>query len=122
MSDLTREDLRALGDDLKEYVRERTDHIEQRLGDRLDGIDRHLTFLNSKTERNIIDIATLSCASRTLGQGVFGCRDSDRTPDLLAGPTWKMLGIGITAIVSIGWGVIEVVLWIKHAILLAGAK
>lgn len=126
MAEITRADLEAFSNDLKEHVDTQTKHVREVLGlqiggtnERLDRVGAHLDKLNSKTDKNITDIAALQRDVHNLGKEVFRRRDDrpraptgparDGAPsdDLTRGPSWRMVGMGLGAIAAVGTGVWE---------------
>lgn len=105
MSEIDKSDLRLMADDLKESFRERCDHVEERLGDRIDGVNTRLDKLNSKTDKNITDIAALQQGLA----GVQAVRVADEPKPKRSGLTLTLTGgsaVGVWEVVRrvLGWG------------------
>lgn len=94
MSDLTREDLRAVAADLKEYV-----------GDRIDGVNRRLDLVNGRLGRHDEEIRELrQKRSQAPPQTVVEVnRDTD----------WKMASAGLGILLAGLGGIVEAV---RHAL------
>lgn len=100
MSEIDKSDLRLMADDLKESFRERCDHVEERLGDRIDGVNTRLDKLNSKTDKNITDIARIQQDLAT----VQAARTAEEPKPRRAGLTLTLTG-------GTGLGVVLTKLW-----------
>lgn len=111
MSEITHHDLRVMAEDIKRDVHA----SEARLGNRINEIVDRLDRLNGKTNTNAEGIADLKPRVRGLEHEVYDRTDTGQRrrvgdnpdDDLAKGPTWKMVGLGIGALVGIGMGVWE---------------
>lgn len=110
MAEITHSDLRAMAEDIK-----RDNHAsEARLGDRIDRLTEHVRALNGKTVTHGEAIADLKPRVRGLEHELYDRADTgqrrrtgDNPDDLGQGPTWRMVGLGVGALIGIGMGVWE---------------
>jgi hypothetical protein len=107
---ISHSDLRAVAEDIK-----RDNHAsEQRLGDRIDRLTEHVRALNGKTVTHGEAIADLKPRVRGLEHELYDRTDngqrrrtSDNPDDMGKGPTWRMVGLGVGAVIGIGMGAYE---------------
>lgn len=110
MNGITHSDLRAMAEDIKRDVHA----SEARLGSRIDRLSDHVKALNGKTVTHGEALADLKPRVRGLEHEVYDRADNgqrrrvnDNPDDLAKGPTWRMVGLGIGAVIGIGMGAYE---------------